>query len=134
MHPSGERSAIHASIGIWGLLLVVVLTPSILECLLLLLLEAIVPLKPVREGVRPPLAVICRSLLLRLSLTPQRLIQVILLLLAIQIDLLRRRHTEPVLVRPPSVIVIGSLLRPILLLLRPPICRCLGPSWFRLEV
>ena len=92
-------------------------------------------LKPVDGGCRrPPLAVICSSLLLllRLSLPPQRSILVILLL-AIKVDLLGRGHTVSVLVCPPSVVV-GGLLLPILLL-RPPICGGLPPSRrSRLEV
>lgn len=93
-------------------------------------------LKPVDGGCRrPPLAVICRSLLLllRLSLSPQRSVLVILLL-AIQVDLLGRGHTVSVLVCPPRVNV-GGLLLPVLLLLRPPICGGLTPSRrSRLEV
>ena len=93
-------------------------------------------LKPVDGGCRrPPLAVICSSLLLllRLSLPPQRSVLVILLL-AIKVDLLGRGHTVSVLVCPPSVIV-GGLLLPILLLLRASICGRLSPSrWSCLKV
>ena len=138
MHPRRKGCAIHGTIGIRGLLLVksvVILTPPILGCLLLLLILSIV-LKPVGKGVgRHPRTVVCIGLLLllRLRLPPQRPVLGILLL-AIQVDLLRRRHTVPVLVCPPSVIrcLLRSILR--LSLLHSPVGGCLSPGWSRLEV
>jgi hypothetical protein len=133
LHPRRKRCPIHA-ISILSLLLVV-LTPPILGCLLLLLVVSVV-LKPIGwcGCVRPPLAIVCRGLLRRLllllSLAPQRPILVILLL-TIQVDLFRRGHIVPVLVCPPSV----SLLSPVLLLsLLRPVGGCLRPARSSLEV